>query len=171
MNQRAQKGQPPSQGYITNLLENTLWLHLEQRQAGAPGECGALDRLHLLLTCHGGLSAASEPLEKAFLHCSCSTKSSRGHLLYLPIQENTSQALSLAEGVTNQKRAASPRSQSLKSLLRYLEVWDDLEPEHFLIFFFNGKFIGVMYTHSQAHTFIIIAEKAERVRKKTFFLH
>lgn len=29
--------------------------------------------------------------------------------------------------------------------------------------------MGVMYTHSQAHTYIMIADQTERVQKETFF--
>lgn len=36
-------------------------------------------------------------------------------------------------------------------------------------FFFHRKFIGVMYTHLQAHTHIMVADKTERVQMETFF--
>lgn len=80
------------------------------------------------------------------------------------MQDSSSQAASLGEGVCgHKKKAASPRIfGGLRSPYPCLKVFD---------FFFNlnGEFMDVMYIHSQAHTYIMKADQTERVQKEIFF--
>lgn len=142
------------------------------------GTRGALARLHLLWH---AMEGPVQPLS-TWPKLSCTVPAaqcSKGHLLFLLTQENPSQAPSLAEGVCSNRAEKSCLSQitvpKITPMLFGGLRWPYPCLNAFYYFFFNiyiflnGKFRGVLYTQSQVHTYIMIADKTEGVQKETFF--
>lgn len=105
------KGQYSSQGYVASLLENSLWLHLE-RGGRTRGRQGSGRTPHTVSQRAVQLPGnTSKLLDQAFLHHFSSMSSSSGHLPYLPLEENTWQALRQGQGVCGHKLEKSCLSQ------------------------------------------------------------